>query len=704
MSDKKEIADNDAEKVLKPDAVQQDAELNEENNNQESTPEAEATPAPEPEKEVVAEPEPVPEAETAPVTEAPADPVSEETTATEAPEPKAEEPETPQSEAPKSETPQSEAADTEDSDDEDDHKDHDELHADQHDDEVDYSKMSKSELLEHIAQLSKDEEGFKRGRTISAIKDSFDNIFEKEKDDALARFIKDGGEEDDFDYHLDEDSEKFYAYHKILREKRYHNAKELEKQKERNLKLKIDLLEKLREFVDNDENTASINELRAMQEEWKAIGPVHPQHNKTLWANYNALLDRYYDHRSIYFELKELDKKKNLEAKQELCVQAEELVKSDNLNEAIKRLNELHEEYKHIGPVPKEVQEETWQRFKSASDEIYQKRKEYYGQLKEEFKDNLEKKTALAESIQVYNDFDSDKIGEWNEKTKELLAIQKQWDAIGSMPKENAKEINKMFWGAFKGFFKNKSAFFKSLDSKREENLQVKEELVAKAAELAKSDDWEGTANKLKDLQKEWKNIGPVPEKQRDSIYKKFKAACDEFFTRRREHNKSKESDYEVNLKQKEEVCEKLEALAEVEDFQPEAVYELQDAFNEIGFVPKKAIKAIQNRYQTALRGVINNAKHFDSEELDELKSLISIHKIKAGPHGDQKLQRKEHSLKRKISNLENDISTWKNNIGFFANSKNANEMLKDFEEKIQKAENQLEELKEELKLIQYAE
>lgn len=672
MSDKKEIADNDAEKALTPDAVQQGAEISEENKSIEPDPTEEVSEPAETE---------TPQAETE-ITEEEA--VSNEDS--------------------KESTPDTTESPEATNDDEDeDHKDHEELHTDQHDEEIDYSKMSKSELLDKIAELSKEEEGYKKGRTIGAIKESYDNIFEKEKDDALARFIKDGGEEDDFDYHLDEDNEKFYAYHKILREKRYQNAKELEKQKDKNLKLKNDFLEKLRDFVDNDENTSSINELRAMQAEWKSIGPVPPQHNKTLWANYNALLDRYYDHRSIYFELKELDMKKNLEAKQDLCLQAEELAKSDNLNESIKKLNELHEEYKHIGPIPKEVQEETWQRFKSASDDIYQKRKDYYSQLKEEFKDNLDKKTTLSDAVQPYADYESDKISEWNAKTKELLDIQKQWDAIGSMPKENAKEVNKQFWGAFKTFFKNKSTFFKSLDSKREENLEIKEKLVLQAQELAKSENWEETANKLKDLQKEWKNIGPVPEKQRDQIYKKFKAACDEFFTNRRGHNKEKESNFEVNLKKKEEVCHKLEALATVEDFEPETVYELQDEFNSIGFVPKRSIKAIQNRYQTALRGVINNAKHFDAEELDELKSLISIHKIKAGPHGDQKLQRKEFSLKRKIQNLENDISTWKNNIGFFASSKNANAMLKDFEEKIQKAENQLEELKEELKLINYA-
>lgn len=570
--------------------------------------------------------------------------------------------------------------------------------------EVDYSTFTKEALTTALAELSSQDDGYKKGKKISDIKKAYDEIFQTERAEALKKFEADGGAKDDFQYKLDEFSIKFEAYFKILREKKSKNAKEQEKQKEKNLELKNALLERLRAFVDDDENTSSINALKKMQEEWKAIGPVHHQHNRTLWANYNALMDRYYDHRSIYFELKELDRKKNLEAKLELCKQAESLDALENLNEAIKRLNELHEEYKHIGPIPKEVQEETWQRFKAASDLVYAKRKDYVSHLKEELGENYEKKIKIAEKIAEYANYSSDNIGEWNSKTKELLAIQKEWEAVGAMPKDQAKAVNKKFWGDFKSFFHNKSAFFKTLDSQREDNLKKKQELVEKAIELQSSEDWNETANAYKTLQREWKEIGPVPGKEREKIYKKFKAACDEFFNKKRGHNKEMESSYDDNLKKKEDICASLEALAGADDLHPEQVYELQDAFNAIGFVPKKTIKAIQNRYQEALNKVIAQAKDFDEEELAELKSLVRINKIKSGPHGDHKLQRKEHSIKRKIQTLEKDISTWKNNLSFFASSKTANEMLKDFEEKIKKAEVELEELKEELKLITYAE
>lgn len=577
---------------------------------------------------------------------------------------------------------------------------HEELHADEHEEEIDYSTLPKESLLEEITKLSKEENGYKKGKTFFAIKNAYDAIFNNEKELALSKFIEDGGDKDDFEYKLDEVSTNFDAYYKLIKDRRFQNGKELEKQKEKNLVLKNDLLEKLRELVHNDESTSSIKDLKSLQEEWKAIGPVHPQHNKTLWANYNALLDQYYDNRSIYFELKELDKKKNLEKKLTLCDQAEALDGIENLNEAIKKLNEYHEEYKHLGPVPKEVQEETWQRFKAASDKVYAKRKDYFNKLKDSFNENLNKKVLLVEKIKSFEGFTSDKIGEWNKTTKEVLAIQKEWESIGSMPKEKAKEINRNFWGAFKGFFHNKSAFFKTLDSQREENLEKKKVLVQQAQELSQNEDWNATANKLKDLQKSWKDIGPVPDKQRESIYQEFKSACDEFFNRRRGHNKELESSYDGNLDKKQAICEALENLVNSDKLDTEKVYELQDEYNNIGFVPKNAIKKIQNRYQAALKSIVENSKGLSHEEIEEMKSLIFVHKIQGGPNADQKIQRKEYSLKKKIQHLEGEVSTWKNNIGFFSSSKNANSLIKDFEEKIAAAESQLSDLKEELKFL----
>ncbi|MEQ9286153.1 MAG: DUF349 domain-containing protein [Cyclobacteriaceae bacterium] len=565
---------------------------------------------------------------------------------------------------------------------------------------ADISSMNKEDLLHTITKVANKYSTDIHSKTLGAIKDTFDGIFNKEREEALARFVETGGLKEDFVFKGDETSSKFNEYYNLIRNNRHQHFKEKEKEKEKNLSLKNELLEKLRETVDSEESTASMTSLKEIQAEWRSIGPVPPQQNKTLWANYHALIDRFYDHRSIYFELKELDRKKNYEAKLEICQKAEELDELENFKDAIQKLNELHDEFKHVGPIPKDVQDEVWDRFKTASDLIYSKRKEFVSHVKEQQKENLAKKLQLSETIEAFTQFDSEKINEWNGKTKELLAIQKEWEAIGAMPRETAKEVNKKFWGSFKAFFHNKSEFFKKLESQREDNLKLKEDLVAQARALEDSTDWHKTAEVLKGLQQKWKDIGPVPEKHRNHIYKSFKSACDSFFNKRRQHNQGLDSEYVENLKKKEEICDLLEKMASTKDVDMEEVYNLQDTYNEIGFVPRKNIKSIQRRYQDALNKLVKNAENLDASSKSEFKSLINIHELKSGPNADQKLNRKEYSLRRKITTLESDISTWKNNIGFFASSKNADELLKDFQEKIENAERELKELKEELKLI----
>ena len=563
-----------------------------------------------------------------------------------------------------------------------------------------FSELDKDGLLELIEKIANKFSIQLHGKTLGAIKDAHDRIESSLRAEALTAFKETGGEEADFEYKYDETGRKFSVYYNLIRNNRHKHFKELEKEKDKNLRLKNELLEKLREVVDDEESTGSLNALKEIQNEWKSIGPVLPQYNKTLWANYHALIDRFYDHRSIYFELKELDRKKNLEAKLDLCKKAEELDELENFKDAIQKLNELHEEFKHLGPVPKESQNELWDRFKTASDQIYAKRKEFVSHLKDQQNENLEQKKKLADSISEFTSFNSEKISDWNKKTKEVLAAQKQWETIGAMPREVAKGINKQFWGGLKTFFNNKSAFFKNLESLKDSNLKLKQELVSQAEALKENTDWIKTAEELKGLQQKWRDIGPVPEKYRNSIYKSFKEACDSFFDNKRKHHQGQDAEYIDNLKLKEEICTELEKIAASKDVNMDEVYALQDKFNEIGFVPRKNIKPIQKRYHTALDSLVSEAKNLDKESKAEFKSLINIHDIKSGPNADHKLNRKEYGLKKKISTLESDISTWKNNIGFFASSKNADVLLKDFNEKIASAEKELIALKDELRLI----
>ncbi|UII30940.1 DUF349 domain-containing protein [Fulvivirga ulvae] len=587
----------------------------------------------------------------------------------------------------------------------DDEHDHDEEHDDDDDDDehVDYSNYSKEELVELIKSLAKDDNVQKADRVVREIKPLFDDIREGERKEALDKFIADGGEEVDFEFKYDELANRFDANYKLIRDRKSAFVKEKEQQKEVNLKRKQEILEKLREFVDSEETNISFNSFKDLQNEWKNIGPIPGAQAKTLWANYNALVDRFYDNRSIYFELKELDRRKNLESKLELCERAEKLAGHENLKEAIKELNELHDDFKHVGPVPKEEQEALWQRFKSASDEVYARRKEFVELLKSELEENLKVKEQLAEEVQPFTEFDSDRIKEWNQKTKEILEVQKRWEAVGGLPRAKAKAVNKKFWGTFKTFFNNKSAFFKKLDAQREGNLEKKKELVQHALEIKDSTDWQKTAEEFKKLQRQWKEIGPVPEKQRESVYKEFKEAADHFFNNKRSKNSEVEKEFEENLKKKEDICNQIEQLAKDSPEDLERLRDLQDEYLDIGFVPRNSISKIKSRYSEVVDKFINNMEGISNEDRQAIRIENQVNRILSGPNADQKIYRKEQAIKKQISKVEHDISLWKNNLEFFADSKTADKLKDEFSQKIKAATNELKNLKQQLRIIRTA-
>jgi len=573
--------------------------------------------------------------------------------------------------------------------------------ADEDEDEhqLDYSNYTKKQMVQVLESLLKEDDFSQVGRIIKEIKKPYDDLTESEQQEAYERYIQDGGEKDGFEYRPDELDQRFEKAYNKLKERRNQYFNSLEKQKEQNLNLKLEILEKLRDLVDSEETGASIKELKELQKQWKEVGVIPSSQVKSLWANYNALLDRFYDQRSIYFELKELDRKKNYDLKIELCEKAEELVENDNIREVIKLLNELHEEFKHIGPVPQEEQDAVWERFKAASDKIYSKRKDYFEKLREELKLNEIAKSALVEKVIPFADFYSNRISDWNAKTKEIIAIQKEWEAIGSLPKEHAKNINKQFWSSFKSFFNQKGQFFKKIEEERRENLKLKQELVEKAEALKDSEDFRKTSDELKRMQKKWKEIGPVPEKYRNEVFLNFKKACDHFFDRRRANSGKIEKDYEENLKKKKLLCEELENMIASDEVNLDRVKALEEEWSEIGFVPKTNIRSIQKRYTDAITKVTEQIDIPESEK-HKLRFSAQFHNLNYGPGAEKMIMKKEGSLRRQISTLENDINLWKNNMDFFASSKNADKLKKEFQVKIDKANAQLKSLKEQLKVI----
>ena len=565
---------------------------------------------------------------------------------------------------------------------------------------LDLSGRSKAQLLDLVKEKINSPNALKSDKIIQEIKNSFDELSHKEREEALQQFLGEGGISDDFEFRSSPIDKEFNALVNDFKKQVYALRKEAEKQKEKNLVAKTELLNRLRELVDGEETTLSMAAVKAIQDSWKSIGPVPLSQSRNLWASFNALMDRFYDNRSIYFELKELDRKKNLESKLELCEKAESLVQLEDLKDAIQQLNELHEEFKHLGPVPREEQEQVWQRFKSASDAIYDRRKEFFEGQKDVIKKNLEEKEALILILTPFGEFKADRIKDWNSKTKEILELQKAWEKVGPLPKESSKEINKAFWSLFKQFFHNKNLFFKELDDIRATNQKKAEELIAKAQELQENTNWQTTANQFVKLQQDWKKLGPTPEKQRDALYKKFKEACDTFFENRRKSSKESNTEFELNLTKKLAIIDQIHALKSVDaGLDENQLSDLVNEFNALGFVPRKNIKEVQAKFKEAVDACLDALGEKGANKEDFLFRL-NLNRLHSDPNSVKTLNKKEHGIRKQITDLENSITLWRNNLDFFAASKTADKLREQFDVKIQKAEEEIDKLKKKLTIL----
>jgi hypothetical protein len=602
--------------------------------------------------------------------------------------------------------------------------------ADEHEEEsttdVDYSQLSKEQLI----KLLEDELAAVQGEgskpallkkaesVVREIRPVLDHIKQTERETALKTFVDENGDEEGFEFRYDSDIQRIDSLGREIRGLKNAYYQGQEKEKEKNFNVKTALLQKLRELLD-DEGTketdasglkSSWEEFKKIQEEWKNAGNIASPHNGTLWATYNALIDRYFSNRNIYFELKELDRRRNAELKAELCEKVEELGKSlENRpmsREILNDANHIFEDYKHLGPAPKEDQEKLWHRFKVAMDVLYNAQREQFSEQKKSMQENYEQKAKIYEQIAPFTSYNSGSIKEWNAKTKEIMAFQDQWVALkGIMPREEGKELSKKFWASLKTFFNNKGEFFKQLESKREQNLEQKNQLCEEAESiLATGEDNASNTQKIIELQKRWKGIGQVPEKFKDTIYDRFKKACDAYFDQKRAKNKEVEEGFEENLSKKVDLIERIEAAA---NDKVESTLNLLSAFksewSSIGFVPKKDMQAIQKRYIGAINTYVSAIGQLSTKEKEQAVLESEVELVRDGGDSSRNLVRKEGDIRRKVTQLENDIALWQNNIEFFAKSKTSDKLKADFERKINNALDQLNELKHQLSIIQEA-
>ena len=479
-------------------------------------------------------------------------------------------------------------------------------------------------------------------------------------------------------------------------------TEEQEKLKQDNLKKKKQILDELRHLVSSEETLKkTYDEFKTLQERWKGIGMVPRTEINDLWQNYHFLVEKFFDKVKLNKELKDLDLKKNMEAKMALCEKTEELLLETSLLKSFKKLQKYHEEWKEIGPVIADKKDEIWERFKTATDKINERRREHYQKIEEEQKKNLETKIALCDQAEEVLTFSNTTIKEWQNNTNKVNELLKIWKSIGTVPQKNNAEIWKRFKTSLDTFFSLKKDFFDKLKDQQIHNYNLKLELCLQAEGLKTSTDWKKTTNDMIRLQNEWKNIGPVPKKHSDKVWKRFRAACDEFFHAKGSYFSNLQSTEEENLTRKRELIQRVKEFSFGEDKNAnlEVLKGFQREWTEIGHIPIKEKDKLQNEF----RSVIND--HFDKlkinpVELSTLSYQSHIETIKHDPQSRRLLGKEREILSGKISKMKEDINLWENNIGFLANSKNAAILKEEFLKKIDKAKGEVKVMEAKLRLL----
>ncbi|HSV87101.1 MAG TPA: DUF349 domain-containing protein [Bacteroidales bacterium] len=476
----------------------------------------------------------------------------------------------------------------------------------------------------------------------------------------------------------------------------------IEKQKVENLKAKEQLLEELRHLIESEEELKkTYDKFRDLQEKWRNYGPVPQTSKNTLWNNYHFLVEKFFDKIKINKELKDLDLKKNLEQKTLLCEKAEELLLEPSIITSFQRLQKLHEAWKESGPVPGDKKDEIWDRFKAATEKLNRRRQEYYDTLHEEQQENLEAKQQLCEKAELLSASTPDTPRQWQNLTNQINELFQTWKTVGFAPKKINNEVWNRFRAALDVFFRNKKEFFSKFKENQTENYNQKLNLCLQAEALKDSTDWRRTTNELIALQQEWKKIGPVPNKFSDKIWKRFRAACDEFFIRKAQHISSIEGAHEENLNLKKELIANIKTFNyssnNIENLR--IINEFQRQWMEIGHVPIKLKDKLQAEYRNAIDeqfeklGISQKAK-------STLTFRTKIENLKNSPNATHVILKERSFILKRVSDLQYEIKVWENNIGFFASSKKADILKNEFEEKIEKAKQEINILEEKLRIL----
>ena len=568
---------------------------------------------------------------------------------------------------------------------------------------VDYSSMGREELLAAFNELLQDDIALIRNRA-AAIRNQFNVLNKEVEKQAFEAFLAEGGNKEDYKPANDAVAEAFYKAYDTYRARRQKMQEEIDAQKAANLEAKKQILEDLRVLIDKDEETLkqTYDEFNAIQEKWKAIGEVPRDQMNDLWQNYHFLIEQFFNKVKINKELRMLDLKRNLEQKIQLCERAEELIVETSVVKAFKALQELRAQWREIGPVPTEQNEETWQRFNNAANQIDERRREYYDQRKEELDQNLLAKQALIEKAEELTKEQPQSTKGWNDTTAALDELLKLWKSIGPVPREQNEEI----WGKFKGIidkhYADKKLHFGQLRDEQTENYNKKLDLCLKAEAIAKREDWKKATEELLQLQAEWKTIGVTSRKVSDKIWHRFRSACDEFFAKKGEYFKDIRSNESENLAKKTAIIEEIKAcqFGDDKDENLKAIKDFQRRWMEIGHVPMKDKDRIQKEYRTLLDGIFDQLKISAREaEENRFRDRIRNH----GENNQHYLNSEKGELMKKIEKMRADLNLWENNLGFLASSKQADLLKEEFEKKMQHTRQQIALLEAKIRILDEA-
>ena len=558
---------------------------------------------------------------------------------------------------------------------------------------------SKQEVLERIKEIARNEDKPDKDE-VEHLKSSFYRFHIAEREKRQKDYLEAGGDPEKYQILPDDDEETFKAEMQIIKEKRAKAFQEQEAEKQANLQRKLDIIEKIKAMATSpEEANKNYNEFKELQKEFKDIKSVPPEKANEVWRNYQLYVEQFYDLLNLNREAREYDFKKNLEAKTKLCEEAEALDKVPDVVSAFHQLQELHAQYREIGPVAKDLREQIWARFKAASTVINKKHQQHFEELRAKEEENLAKKTELCEKVEALAKEENKGIGDWEKHSKAIIALQQEWKTIGFAPQKMNVRIFERFRAACDDFFSRKSEFFKQLKQQFAVNAEKKRELIKKAQELTDSTDWKATGDKFVALQKEWKTIGAVPKKLGDQLWNEFLTACNHFFDARNAAHAGTRTEEKANLQKKRDIIAQLKELAEqgVENVQ-DKVQELVDAYNAVGHVPFKEKDKIFKEYHDVLDKIYSDLHvSVARRRLDNFKQNLR----NVAKRGEDAVDNERGRLARRYEQLKQEIATYENNLGFLnISSKKGNSLVDEMNRKVQRLKDDAELVRQKIKAI----